>query len=410
MICHRVTINLGDSLFYIVLMWLLYDLTKDPFYTGMGGFMFSMADALNFFCGPIIDRCSKRWLLLITSAVQFFVLFGLYCLSANGTVHVPLLLLSIPVFDLMSKMTYSIHNTLIPILVKKEEWRTANTVLSITNTGIDLMFSAVAGVVLALFYLKTIFMVNSLINLAALVTAMFLFRKLSSKREFTDNETRTSVPSLKEVWKGYREDLKSGIILVKIKTILSLVVPLVGLSLFYAMMLVNLPAFSARIFGSAMGYGFMLTLLAVGSIAGALLSGQLTKRFRLGRLFPQLFVLGGVSWIFMSLFIESAPLLGAFFLVIASGSLGAVNIIFVTLFQQIPPQDMIARVNTVNLSLIAIASLCGSLLGGVIVKFSADFIPFLLCGVGYLLIGWIMRVNTRTKILPTIDKVQQNIL
>ena len=366
MICHRVTINLGDSLFYIVLMWLLYDLTKDPFYTGMGGFMFSMADALNFFCGPVIDRCSKRWLLLITSAVQFFVLFGLYCLSANGTVHVPLLLLSIPVFDLMSKMTYSIHNTLIPILVKKEEWMTANTVLSITNTGIDLMFSAVAGVVLALFYLKTIFMVNSLINLAALVTAMFLFRKLSSKREFTDNETRTSVPSLKEVWKGYREDLKSGIILVKNKTILSL--------------------------------------------AGALLSGQLTKHFRLGRLCPQLFVLGGVSWIFMSLFIESAPLLGAFFLVIASGSLGAVNIIFGTLFQQIPPQDMIARVNTVNLSLIAIASLCGSLLGGVIVKFSADFILFLLCGVGYLLIGWIMRVNTRTKMLPTIDKVQQNIL
>lgn len=366
MICHRVTINLGDSLFYIVLMWLLYDLTKDPFYTGMGGFMFSMADALNFFCGPIIDRCSKRWLLLITSAVQFFVLLGLYCLSANGTVHVPLLLLSIPVFDLMSKMTYSIHNTLIPILVKKEEWMTANTVLSITNTGIDLMFSAVAGVVLALFYLKTIFMVNSLINLAALVTAMFLFRKLSSKREFTDNETRASVPSLEEVWKGYREDLKSGIILVKNKTILSL--------------------------------------------AGALLSGQLTKHFRLGRLFPQLFVLGGVSWIFMSLFIESAPLLGAFFLVIASGSLGAVNIIFVTLFQQIPSQDMIARVNTVNLSLIAIASLCGSLLGGVIAKFSADFIPFLLCGVGYLLIGWIMRVNTRTKMLPTIDKVQQNIL
>lgn len=109
----------------------------------------------------------------------------------------------IPVFGLMSKMTYSIHNTLIPILVKKEEWMTANTVLSITNTGIDLMFNAVAGVVLALFYLKTIFMVNRLINLAALVTAMFLFRKLSSKREFTDNETRTSVPSLKEVWKGY---------------------------------------------------------------------------------------------------------------------------------------------------------------------------------------------------------------
>ena len=60
MICHRVTINLGDSFFYIVVMWVLYDLTKDPFYTAMGGFLFSMADALNFFCCSMIDRCRKN--------------------------------------------------------------------------------------------------------------------------------------------------------------------------------------------------------------------------------------------------------------------------------------------------------------------------------------------------------------
>lgn len=30
-ISHRIFINLGDSLFYIILMWVLYDLTKTPF-------------------------------------------------------------------------------------------------------------------------------------------------------------------------------------------------------------------------------------------------------------------------------------------------------------------------------------------------------------------------------------------
>ena len=55
-IYHRVWINLGDSLFYVVIMWVLYDLTRDPLYTSMGGFMFSLSDVLNFFCGPVIDR------------------------------------------------------------------------------------------------------------------------------------------------------------------------------------------------------------------------------------------------------------------------------------------------------------------------------------------------------------------
>ena len=108
--------------------------------------------------------------------------------------------------------------------------------------------------------------------------------------------------------------------------------------------------------------------------------------------------------------IHSAPLLGMAFLVSASTALGAVNIIFGTIFQQIPPENMIARVNTVNLSLIAIASLLGSLFGGMIAKLSADFALFVLCGVGYLLIALMMKANMRVKTLPKIDAVGENIL
>src|SRR5699024_6395954 len=138
-------------------------------------------------------------------------------------------------------------------------------------------------------------------------------------------------------------DLKKGMAFITNKTILSLMIPLIGLSLFYAVMLVNLPVLSDRIFGSAMGYGFMLTLLAVGSMSGAAFSRHLTKRFTLGKLFPLLFLWGVASWILAAFLIHSAPLLGMAFLVSASTALGAVNIIFGTIFQQIPPENMIAR-------------------------------------------------------------------
>lgn len=150
MICHRVWINLGDSLFYVVLMWLLYDLTKDPFYTSIGGFMFSLSDVLNFFCGPVIDRSNQGRLLVISSGIQFLIAAGLYLLSVEGSLSVLILVWSIPLFNLMSRMTYSIHHVIVPGIVEPENLVMANSILSMTSTGIDLLFNAITGVLLVL--------------------------------------------------------------------------------------------------------------------------------------------------------------------------------------------------------------------------------------------------------------------
>ena len=115
-------------------------------------------------------------------------------------------------------------------------------------------------------------------------------------------------------------------------------IPLIGLSLFYAVMLVNLPVLSDRIFGSAMGYGFMLTLLAVGSMSGAAFSRHLTKRFTLGKLFPLLFLWGGASWILAAFLIHSVPLLGMAFLVSASTALGALILFSEQFFSKFRPK------------------------------------------------------------------------
>lgn len=410
-IYHRIFINLGDSLFYIVLMWILYDLTKNSFYTAIGGFMFSLSDVLNFVVGPLIDRCEKGKLLVATSGIAFFVIAGLFVLSIGDIMNVWILIVSIPAFNLMSRITYSIHNVIVPDIVQKDELTVANSILSVTNTGIDLLFNAVSGILLVIVNLQEIFLINSIVNFLALLAAILAFRNGVSARKKTVCETGNFINMYSgRFLETYLKDLKNGLVFIRNRTILSLIIPLTGLNVMYAMMLVNLPEFSSEIFGSAIGYGLVLTFFAIGSISGSIISNFLIKRFAIGKLIPAVFLYGGASWILVSVFIKQIPFLGVIFIIAAMNALGITNIIFGTIFQQLPPKNMIGRVNTVNLSLMAAAALLGSLLGGMITKISDYMFSFALCGFGYLFIALFMIINNSVRKLPQMSKVNEDIL
>ncbi len=416
-ICHRIFINLGDSLFYIVLMWVLYALTKNSFYTAIGGFMFSLSDVLNFFAGPVIDRSNKEKLLVVTSGVAFLVIAGLFAFSLGNMLNVWVLVFSIPLFNLMSRITYSVHNVVVPAIVRKDELVTANSILSMTNTGIDLLFNAISGVLLVVLSLQRVLLINSTVNLFALLVAMFVFynarltrKHKADKLEYTEKKKAEKEIYSEKFLNSYLEDLKSGLMFIRNRTILSLIIPLVGLNLLYAMMLVSLPEFSSEVFGSAIGYGLVLTVFAIGSISGSMVSDFLVKHFTLGKLIPTLFLYGGASWILMTLFVKQVPIVGAIFIITAMSALGATNIIFGTVFQQLPPENMIGRVNTVNLSLMAVAAMFGSLLGGIVTEISDCILSFILCGLGYLLIALVMQINKSVRKLPQMSNVNEKIL
>lgn len=51
---------MGDSLYYITIMWLVFDLTKNNLFTGIAGALFMLPEVFSFFYGPIIDRCNQK--------------------------------------------------------------------------------------------------------------------------------------------------------------------------------------------------------------------------------------------------------------------------------------------------------------------------------------------------------------
>lgn len=383
--------------------------------------MFSLSDVLDFFAGPVIDRFDKGKLLAVTSGIAFLVVAGLFIFSTNDILNIWILIISIPIFNLMSRITYSIHNVIVPLIVEKNELTAANSILSMTNTGIDLLFNAVSGVLLVVVSLQGIFFINSIINLSAFLVALIVFRNtiLSRKKSVYNkagaikkiNELNNEKEAYLETFlDSYLTDLKNGLMFIRNRTILSLIIPLTGINLTYAMMIVNLPEFSSEIFGSAIGYGLVLTFFAIGSISGSMISNFFVKRFAVGKLIPALFLYGGGSWILMTVFINHIPFLGVIFIIAAMNALGITNIIFGTIFQQLPPENMIGRVNTVNLSFMAVAALFGSFLGGMLSKISDCILPFTLCGVVYLLMAFFMKINNSVRRLPQMCELNEKII
>lgn len=242
------------------------------------------------------------------------------------------------------------------------------------------------------------------------MVAVLVFRSLPAQKVPSQSKPGEKAHSFQEGLRDYLEDLKNGLVFVQNPTILSLIVPLVGLNLLYAMMVVNLPAFSSEVFGSAIGYGLTLTLFAAGSMSGAAVSSRLMKRFEVGKILPALFLYGGISWALMAVLVVRLPVMGSVLIVAASSALGVINLIFGTIFQQLPPRQMIGRVNTVNLSLMSVASLAGSLLGGAVVQRSTVVFPFLVCGLGYLVIAAAMGANRQIRALPKVSDLREQTL
>lgn len=167
--------------------------------------------------------------------------------------------------------------------------------------------------------------------------------------------------NFKESKEEYYQDLKEGLAFVKRKDILELIIPFLMLNLLLAIFNVNLPAISSSISYSAVSYGLLLTASGLGSVAGASISQYISNKFKIGTIIISTVMLYGCAWLI-------GILLGSFYIYIfaflASIFIGIINVVFTVLFQQLPPENLLGRVNTTIKTLITIFMPLGALVGG----------------------------------------------
>ncbi|MDL0420749.1 MAG: MFS transporter [Caldibacillus thermoamylovorans] len=346
----RFLINLGDSLYYITIMWMVFDLTNNTLYTGIAGALFMLPEVFSFLYGPIIDRANKKNILVLFSLLQALFLFIILFIYAND-LSIYAILLVLPFLAFLSEFTYPIEGTLIPKFVEKKDLTKANSMMSVAANGVDLFFNAISGILIAATSIYTILVGN--ISIFILATIFFSLLKIKGNTKTEKDQGEYT----------YFSDLKMGLKFVSKREILELMIPFLILNFLLASLTVNLPAISQESFESASSYGILLTASGLGSMVGAIVSDFVSKRVKFGAIVIGTIILYGAFWLI------GLSIGGHFiylFAFLASISIGVINVIFSVLFQQLPPENMIGRVGTAISSLTTLFMPLGALLGGIV--------------------------------------------
>ncbi|PEL81509.1 MFS transporter [Bacillus wiedmannii] len=385
----RIFTNIGDSLYYVAAMWLVYKLSGNPFYSGLAGFLTLLPSALQFLTGPFVDRWSIKNTLVITQVLQCMLILIIPITHYFDLLTVQLLLIIMPIVAFIEQFAYPAQSKALPLLLHKIQLLKGNSLFSFAYQGIDLICTTLSGILVALLGAITLYVIDSI---TFAITA-FLFFSLKMPKQA---ETNTSLST-----KQYFSDLKEGFSIVFRSLMGVFLIGSVVANFSIGMTMAILPSFADSL-GGVKSYGFFLAAISAGSLIGALFSSWVGKR-NVGRVSIIGFATGAIFW-FLSTIVPfqwlSILLFG-----LAWIPIGATNILFATISQIVIPNQYIGRINSVMRSMGTIAMPFGSLIGGYAANVFSSQLIFALASIGILFISLVWLLHPKLRALPKADEI-----
>ncbi|MCC2455718.1 MFS transporter [Bacillus cereus] len=385
----RIFTNIGDSLYYVAAMWLVYKLSGNPFYSGLAGFLTLLPSALQFLTGPFVDRWSIKHTLVITQVLQCILILIIPITHYFDLLTVHLLLIIMPIVAFIEQFAYPAQSKALPLLLHKTQLLKGNSLFSFAYQGIDLICTTLSGILVALFGAITLYVIDSF---TFAITALLFFSLKIPKQ----TETGTSLST-----KQYFSDLKEGFSIVFRSLMGVFLIGSVVANFSIGMTMAILPSFADSL-GGVKSYGFFLAAISAGSLIGALFSSWVGKR-NVGRVSIIGFATGATFW-FLSTIVPfqwlSILLFG-----LAWIPIGATNILFATISQIVIPNQYIGRINSVMRSMSTIAMPIGSLIGGYTANVFSSQLIFALASIGILFISLVWLLHPKLRALPKTDEI-----
>jgi MFS family permease len=251
--------------------WLVYSLTKSPFYLGLVAAFGSLPILLfSLFGGIVADRIRKRNLLLLTQALSIIPALSLGILTDMNLIsvwHVVLFatfLGTVNAFDIPARQAFIIE------LVGEKGLMNAIALNSTVFHGARLIGPVMAGMAIAYLGLPACFYLNAL-SFSAIIIALSKMKVKSNTKEQT---------------KGFLRDLSEGIKFVTSKPDIYRIILLIAVfSLVGLPYVALLPVFAVEVLRAGpQGFGFLVGAIGGGAfLAGLFLAykGDVENKFRL---------------------------------------------------------------------------------------------------------------------------------
>jgi MFS family permease len=238
--------------------WLVYSLTKSPFYLGLVAASGSLPILLFTFAGGILaDRFRKRNLLLLTQALSIVpalllgVLTDMRLIAVWQVALLALLLGTVNAFDIPARQSFVVE------LVGKSSIMNAIALNSAEFHGARIIGPVIAGMTIAHLGLPACFYLNA----ASFLAVIIALSKMKIKGEIHKSS------------KGFLSDFTEGIKYVKDTAEVYRVMVLIALfSLIGIPFITLLPIFAGEIFRTgAKGFGFLVSATGGGALTAALI-------------------------------------------------------------------------------------------------------------------------------------------
>lgn len=325
--------TIGLQMYMVAIPLLIYDMTKSALtMSTMRAIEFLPSVVIGMLVGVLVDRADRKNVMNLMTFIQLCAVGGLlFLLHHEQLVVWHLFLLGF----ILSAAGYAFSNaqeTIIPLIVAKEQLTAANAKISFIYTLLGLIGPGIAGMLIAAYSYKISFS----IYFVCLFLLLFLVRMIRLR------------PVEKKAEKGRSsilEDLKEGLATLignKILLIPTIVITLIN---FFASLLLGVLIFfvADQLGANEKQIGFMLSMSAVGGLVGSLLIPHLRKRFARGKIFIACLLFDIVSLMIM-IFASSWWMAGIALFIRLIG-VTMLNVVSFTIRQEFTPNHLLGRVS-----------------------------------------------------------------
>lgn len=400
----RIVSNIGDSLYSVAAMLLIYELGGSTFYTGLAGFLSIFPRIVEFCSGPLIDKIPIRSLLVRTQFIQAGLLLIIPLAATVNMLSVTLVLVLTPIISTFNVLIYPAQLAALPKVLPEGQLTKGNSLFSMAYQGVDIAFNGLAGILFVAIGPFALYLVNA----GAFFIGAIIFLCLRITNTTVKNKQGKEKQPIPDIIKKYREDLQEGLSIMFNSFIKKLLYGVIVLNLVSAATVAVFPEFGLVIGGTEY-VGFLLMASAVGSLSGALLAPILKlERLPLGKMYIIGYVFAGCCWTLAALVPIAWLTLTLYML--AWIPAGALNIVMLTTLQKVSPKHMIGRIFTAATSLSGIAAPIGHLLGGSLGVWIGSAQVVALSGVVVLLVSFYWLVNRVVRELPATESLDVNSL
>ncbi|HAG00814.1 MFS transporter [Paenibacillus lactis] len=400
----RILTNIGDSLYAVAAMWLVYDLGGSTLYTGLAGFLSILPRVIQIFSGPLIDRFPLRGILVYTQLIQAGLLLIVPAAYYFDFLTVGLVLTITPIMSTLNMWVYPAQMSALPRIIDKKQLTQGNSLFTLAYQGIDVACNAVSGGLIILLGAVSLYVWNSVgFFIGALLFAQLRIKasSLTSSNNAQTNGDKenpkdgSSPIKRKNAFRLYIEDMKAGMRFFIGTPLARILFGVIAINAVGGATFTVMPAFADSLGGPGV-YGILLMAQACGSLLGALAAPYLKlEKYRLGMIYAMAFCVAGALWCLSVLTPWTWMVVLIYGLAWFPG--GITNVIINTVIQKSIPEKNMGTVFAAANGLSGIAMPLGSLIGGSLGMILANSSIIAGSGLVVLLVGlyWIFDPVTR---------------